>query len=129
MSPREEYVFRICFLGIPTSKHNIYGDWQSPLGRCLSSLPCPAYINTQHSQTVNDVNASHKKLADLFNRIEHFFHRLEIYTGITPTMAMIDIIVEIMVEVLIILAIMTKEAKRGRLRESTRMSHRLIVLH
>ena len=35
----------------------------------------------------------------------------------TPTAAMTDIIVEIMVEVLTILAIATKELKRGRLSE------------
>ena len=54
---------------------------------------------------------------ELFNRIEHFFGRLEIYTGITPTMAMRDIIIEIMAEVLTILAVVTKEVKRGRLSE------------
>ena len=54
---------------------------------------------------------------DVFNRIEHFFRRLEIYTGIPPTTAMTDMIVEIMVEVLTILAIVTKEMKRGRFSE------------
>jgi hypothetical protein len=125
MSPRES-VFSVCFLGIPTSKHNLYGDWHSPLGRCLSSFPCSACVDTQDSQTAKDTSASHDKLTDLFNRIEHFFHRLEIYTGITPTTTMTDIIVEIMVEVLIILAIVTKEAKRGRLSES--ISHIFTIL-
>ena len=54
---------------------------------------------------------------DVFNRIEHFFRRLEIYTGISPTTAMTDMIVEILVEVLTILAIVTKEVKRGRFSE------------
>ena len=72
------------------------------------------------------MRASRDKLIDLFNRIEHFFHRLEIYTSITPTTTMKDIIVEIMVEVLIILAMVTKEVKRGRLSES--MSHRFTIL-
>jgi len=54
---------------------------------------------------------------DVFNRIEHFFRRIEIYTGISPTTAMTDMIVEIMVEVLTILAIVTKEVKRGRFSE------------
>jgi hypothetical protein len=60
-----------------------------------------------------DASASQDKLIDAFNRIEHFFRRLEIYTGITPTTAMTDMIVEIMVEVLMILAIATKDVKRG----------------
>ncbi|KAI0264553.1 hypothetical protein BGY98DRAFT_1192114 [Russula aff. rugulosa BPL654] len=63
-----------------------------------------------------DARASRDKLIDLFNCIERFFQRIEIYTGITPTMAMTNIIVDIMVEVLTILAIATKEVKRGRLK-------------
>jgi hypothetical protein len=65
-----------------------------------------------------DASASQDKLIDIFNRIEHFFLRLEIYTSITPTRAMSDIIVEIMVEVLTTLTIATKEVKRGRISES-----------
>ncbi|KAH9984695.1 hypothetical protein BJV77DRAFT_965965 [Russula vinacea] len=64
-----------------------------------------------------DVGASQDKLIELFNRIEHFFLRLEIYSSIKPTAAMMDIIIEIMVEVLTILAIATKEAKRVRLKK------------
>jgi len=66
-------------------------------------------------------SASQDKLIEIFNRIEPFFHRLEIYTGITPTTAMTDMVVEIMAEVLTILAIATKEVKRGQLSEL--MSH------
>ena len=58
------------------------------------------------------------KLIDVFNRIERFFQRLDIYTGITPTAAMMDMIVEIMVEVINILGIATKEVKSGRFSES-----------
>jgi len=61
------------------------------------------------------VSSSQDKLVDLFNRIGYFFRRLEIYTGIPPTSAMMDIIVEIMVEVLSILAMATHELKRGQL--------------
>ena len=63
------------------------------------------------------MSTSRDKLNDIFNRIEHFFRRLEIYTGITPTTAMTGVIVEIMVEVLTILAISMKEVKRGQLSE------------
>jgi hypothetical protein len=53
-------------------------------------------------------------------RIEHFFRRLETYTGIIPTasVAMTKRIVSIMAEVLSILAIATKEAKFGQSSES-----------
>jgi len=50
---------------------------------------------------------SRDKLVDILYRIERFFHRLEIYAGITPTAAMMDMIVKIMVEVLTILGIAT----------------------
>ncbi|KAI0267942.1 hypothetical protein BGY98DRAFT_1068907, partial [Russula aff. rugulosa BPL654] len=66
---------------------------------------------------VKDARASRDKFIDLFNCIERFFQRLEIYTGITPTTAMTGIIVDIMVEVLTILGIATKEVKRGRLKK------------
>ena len=76
-----------------------------------------AYLNAHRSQAVKDTSSSKDKLIDLFNRIERFFGRLEIYTSITPTTAMTDIIIDIMAEVLTILAIATKEVKRGRLSE------------
>jgi hypothetical protein len=53
-------------------------------------------------------------LIDLFERIENFFKRLETYTSVLPTDAMTDIIVKIMVEVLNIFAIATKEMSQGR---------------
>ena len=80
------------------------------------SLP-QTYFDINGFQAAKDASASQGKLTEIFNRIERFFGRLEIYTGITPTAAMKDIIVGIMVEVLSILAIATKEVKRGRLSE------------
>ena len=82
-------------------------------------------ILTPSSQAAKDASSCEDKLIDIFNRIERFFHRLEIYTGITSTTAMTDIVIEIMVEVLTILGIATKEVKRGRLSEL--VSHRYII--
>ncbi|KAH9041905.1 hypothetical protein EDB83DRAFT_2524063 [Lactarius deliciosus] len=65
-------------------------------------------------QAVKDVSAAQDALIDIFERIENFFKRLETYTSIRATAAMTDIIVKIMVEVLNILAIATKEIKQGR---------------
>ena len=42
-----------------------------------------------------------------------FFKRLETYTEVTPTEAMTDIFTEIMVEVLAIFGIATKDLARG----------------
>ena len=57
-------------------------------------------------------------LIDIFVRIESFFKRLELYTEVQPTAAMTDVIVKILIEVLSILAIATKEIKQGRSSES-----------
>ncbi|KAH9046635.1 hypothetical protein EDB84DRAFT_1674021 [Lactarius hengduanensis] len=59
------------------------------------------------------VATSKDALAELFERIGYFFNRLETYTEVTPTVAMTNIITEIMVEVLTIFAIATKELRRG----------------
>ncbi|KAH8987000.1 hypothetical protein EDB86DRAFT_2218225 [Lactarius hatsudake] len=60
-----------------------------------------------------DVAASIDALAELFERIGFFFNRLESYTEVTPTAAMTNIITKIMVEVLTIFGIATKELRRG----------------
>ena len=68
-------------------------------------------------QAVKNVNAAQEALIDIFERIENFFKRLETYTEVRPSEAMTDIIVKIMVEVLNIFAIATKEIKQGRTSE------------
>ncbi|KAH9983390.1 hypothetical protein BJV74DRAFT_797437 [Russula compacta] len=64
--------------------------------------------------TAAAVSASKHTLADVFERIENFLRRLETYIEIPPTAGMTDVIVKIMVEVLSILAIATKEIKQSR---------------
>ena len=65
-------------------------------------------------QAAMDIRASHDTLIDIFERMETFFKRFEIYTRVSPPPEMIDIIVKIMVEVLSVLGIATKEMKQGR---------------
>jgi len=64
-----------------------------------------------------DVNARQDSLMDLFSRIEYFFRRLQIYTEVPPTTVMTGIAMDIVVEVLIIIGIATKEMKRGLMSE------------
>jgi hypothetical protein len=68
-------------------------------------------------QAATDVRASQEILVDIFERMENFFQRLEIYINVSPTPEMINIIVKIMVEVVSILAIATKEMKQSRTSE------------
>ena len=53
-------------------------------------------------------------LIDLFERIGRFFKRLESYTERMPSEAMTDMMVEVMIEVLSVLAIVTVEIKQKR---------------
>ena len=71
--------------------------------------------NTCIPQAAKDVRASHDTLVDIFERIEMVFRRSEIYTELQPTAGMINIIIEIMVEVISILGIATKEINQGRI--------------
>ncbi|KAH8986122.1 hypothetical protein EDB92DRAFT_1287444 [Lactarius akahatsu] len=75
---------------------------------------CSSCPNTGPTQAAKDVVASQDALVDIFERIENFFRRLETYTEVPTTDAMRDIIVKIMVEVLGIFGIVTKEMKQGR---------------
>jgi len=74
--------------------------------------------DTKATQAAKDVVASQDALVDIFERIESFFRRLETYTEVPTTEAMKDVIVKIMVEVLGIFAVVTKEMKQGRASES-----------
>ena len=66
-------------------------------------------------QAVKDIRKSHEMLIDIFERIESFFRRLEIYTQVPSTPEMLDTIIQVMAEVLTILGIATEEIKQGRI--------------
>lgn len=68
-------------------------------------------------QMAKDVNASYDALFDLFESIESFLRKLDIYTKLPLTEAMTYVIIKIMVEVLSTLALATKQLKQGRLSE------------
>ena len=74
-------------------------------------------LDMEARQAARDVSAAQEALIDIFERIENFFRRLETYTAVRPSAGMTDIIVKIMVEVLNILGIATKEIKQGRTSE------------
>jgi hypothetical protein len=54
---------------------------------------------------------------DIFERIEMFSLRLEVYTKVQATPEMMVLMVQITVEVLSILGIATKEIRQGRASE------------
>jgi hypothetical protein len=67
---------------------------------------------------VKDVDASYDALLELFESIGNFVQRLEIYTKISLTTAMTNIVTKIIVELLSTIALATKESRQGRLSES-----------
>ena len=72
-------------------------------------------INAYISQAAKDARTIQDTLIGIFERIEMFFRRLEIYTEVPATKEMMDIIVQILVEVLSILGIATKKIKESRM--------------
>jgi hypothetical protein len=68
-------------------------------------------------QAAKDTQKGHKTLIEIFGRIESFFRRLSIYTQVPSTPEMLDTIIQLMVEVLTILGMATKEMKQGRISE------------
>ena len=69
------------------------------------------------SQAANAVSTSRDLLLGLFERIETIFKRLVIYIDVPQTSGMTDVIVKVMVEVLCILSIATKEISQHRASE------------
>ncbi len=61
------------------------------------------------------MRASQGAVVELFGRMEYFFKRLEKYIEVRPTTSMTDIIGAIMVEVLSIVGIVTKEMGQGQI--------------
>ena len=85
--------------------------------RFLFHLFARATCNSHVPQTAKDVCSSQETLIDVFERIENFFRRLEVYIAVPPTPEMMDMMVKIMVEVLDIFGIATKEIRHGRTSE------------
>ncbi|KAH9166439.1 hypothetical protein EDB89DRAFT_2246196 [Lactarius sanguifluus] len=63
------------------------------------------------------VSSSYDALVDLFECIGNFLNRLRIYTDIPLSPSMMDIIVKIMVELLSVFALATKQIKQGRFKK------------
>jgi hypothetical protein len=61
---------------------------------------------------------SYDALVDLLESTEQFLNRLDIYTRISPTVAMTEMVVKILVELLSTFALVTKQIKKGNSSES-----------
>jgi hypothetical protein len=99
---------------VSTCAGHIFGH-RCPVGCTFpSSVPTCVFCDIQIYQAVKDVSASYDILVDLLESIERFLCRLDIYTKISPTVAMAEIIIKILVELLSTLALATKQIKQKR---------------
>jgi hypothetical protein len=73
---------------------------------------------TFNTQAAKDVVAGHDTLVNLFERIQFFLQRLNIYNGIPLTIDMTALFGKIMAHMLFILALSTKEMTQSRISES-----------
>ena len=76
-----------------------------------SFLRCTQFVTSKAYQAAKGVNAGYDALVDLVEAIEHFLSPLRVYTKISPTEAMDDIIIKIITELLSTLALVTKQFK------------------
>ena len=60
------------------------------------------------------MRGSYDALVDIFECIENFLRRLRIYTEIPLTLPMTEMVIKIMVELLSVLALATKQINQGR---------------
>ncbi|KAN0133861.1 hypothetical protein V8E53_008293 [Lactarius tabidus] len=100
---------------------NVLYAFSATLGQGVGMIFSPAQVVFAATgvllSTAKDVRASQDVLIDIFERIENFFRRLEVYIKVPPTPAMTDMMVRIMAEVLDILGTATKEMKQSKTSE------------
>src|SRR5579863_6261159 len=73
-------------------------------------FPC----DIQTNQAANGVICCFDAFIDLLESIEEFVNRLDVYTRIPLAPAMVEIVMKIIVELLSVLALVTKELKQRR---------------
>ena len=105
----------IYLAGFLTCERDLYSNWHTSFSVYSHLLYLRMGRLTSTSQAVRNTRASHGIIVEIFERIEFFFMRLENYTEVPPTTEMREIIVKIMVEVLSILAIVTKDINQCRM--------------
>jgi hypothetical protein len=82
---------------------------------CFFLYVYAAQRNAITSQAAKNVGASEDALFEVFERLEAFFRRLEIYTEAALDPRMVDVVAKIMAEVLNILGITTNKIKQSRM--------------
>lgn len=103
--------------GISTGKGYLYCNRRPVFSVYPLRYVRAAHRNAITSQAAKKVRASEDDLFEIFDRLEAFFQRLEIYTEMALDRRMVDTVAKIMAETLNILAIATNEISQGRISE------------
>lgn len=108
-------------IGISSCGGDMCCNWLSSLSKFIPESFCLSYCDIHIIQAAKTLSSSRGSsqvaLAGLFRRIEKFIRRLETYTKVSPTEELQEVIVNVMVEVLFVLAVATKEMERGKASE------------
>ena len=99
---------------LPAGKCTVCWDRCASCCASLEYVPQTALRNIWDCQAASGVTSSYDALIDLFECLGNFLKRLEVYTTIPSTPIMTDIIIKIMVQLLSVLALATKQIKQGR---------------
>jgi hypothetical protein len=105
--------------GIPTCETNLYGTQYSPRGLYLL-VRCCVRLNGVR-QVAKDVSGSFDVLLDLFKRMDDFFKRFKVYSQSVVKPELAEVLVKVVVKVLTILSVLTKEMEQSRTSESLLM--------
>ncbi|KAH8987175.1 hypothetical protein EDB92DRAFT_2016790 [Lactarius akahatsu] len=87
-------------------------NWLSPIVQVVRTLS--GVLGTSITLTASGVSSSYDALVELFECLGNFLKRLQIHTDLPFTPSMREISVKIMVELLSVLALATKQIKQGR---------------
>ena len=98
---------------LPAGKCTVCWDRCASCCASLEYVPQTALRNIWDCQAASGVTSSYDALIDLFECLGNFLKRLEVYTTIPSTPIMTDIIIKIMVQLLSVLALATKQIKQG----------------
>ena len=110
----------------PCSLPSIFSSSYVPSIRSLNSS-----LVMNEFQTASRVSSSYDALLNLFQSLGNFLNRLEVYTTIPPTemVPVTDIIMKILIELLSVLALATKEINQGRFSKRAVTDALLLVLN
>lgn len=82
---------------------------------CVYPSKSPLSLSNSDCQTAKNEQNSYDALVKILECIGNFLKRLEIYTKVSPTPAITDMVVKIFIELLSVLDLATKEIAWGRL--------------